>query len=116
MTVTLTQYMPSTIYASFEGNNIENSDFAYVRIHLVKKARVTIAASSEANYDIGYAASKPCISKAQVQSVGGIFASGNGEVATREFDAGQDIYIGYSKDYNTQQYNDSVTIEVEDVV
>ena len=115
MTVTLSQTLPSIIYALFEGNNLENSDFAYVRIHLVKKARVTITASSETNYDIGYAASKPCISKAQVQSVGGIFASGNGGVASQVFNAGQDIYIGYSKDYNTQQYNDSVTIEVEDV-
>jgi len=100
------------ITAEFDGNGYTGGeDFAYIKVRIVKASTVTITPSTENDFDIGYVASKPCVSKSQVQSVGGTFASGS-TVATVNIPAGQDVYIGYSKDSSSVGGNDKVTIVI----
>lgn len=100
------------ITAEFDGSGYTGGeDFAYIKVRIVKASTVTITPSTENNYDVGYVASKPCINKSQVQSVGGTFASGS-TVATVNIPAGRDVYIGYSKDGSSVGGNDKVTIVI----
>ena len=116
MEVSVDQYMSNEISVSFYGNQHSGTpDFAYIRIHLVKDATVQISASCEQTYDFGYAATKPCTSLAQVQSVNGIYASGETGSASRVFEAGTDIYVGYSKDDTLAKFNDGVAITITEV-
>lgn len=116
MEVSVDQYMSNEISVSFYGNQHSGTpDFAYIRIHLVKDATVQISASCEQTYDFGYAAIKPCTSLAQVQSVNGIYASGETGSASRVFEAGTDIYVGYSKDDTLAKFNDGVAITITEV-
>ena len=87
-------------------------DFAYVKLKIVKASSITIAPSTEANCDYGYAAYQPCATKAQVTSpgVGIVYAAGStsqsGSLSVGE------VYIGYLKDSSVVSGNDSVTITI----
>lgn len=102
----------TVITAEFDGNGYTGGeDFAYIKVRIVKASTVTITPSTENDFDIGYVASKPCVNKSQVQSVGGTFASGS-TVATVNIPAGREVYIGYSKDSSSVGGNDKITIVI----
>jgi hypothetical protein len=113
ITHTIDQSSPTDIIATFNGNNYTGDDFAYIKVHVIKPCSVKITPSSENNYDFGYVATRPCATKAQVQSpgVGIVYASGT-TVKTGSLTAGQDVYIGYSKDGSGVSGNDKVVIEI----
>lgn len=112
MTHTIDQSSPTDIIATFNGNNYNGVDFAYIKVHVIKACSVKITPSSENNYDYGYVATRPCATKAQVTSpgVGIVYASGT-TVKTGTLTAGQDVYIGYLKD-SAVSGNDNVVIEL----
>lgn len=112
MTASIDQSSPTDIIATFNGNNYSGNDFAYIKVHVIKPCSVKITPSSENNYDFGYVATRPCATKAQVQSpgVGIVYASGT-TVKTGSLTAGQDVYIGYLKD-SAVGGSDSVVIEL----
>lgn len=113
MEVEVLQGSPSSIRLRFVGNHFGGVDFSYARVRLVKRARITITAHSETNYDVGYAASQPCANWFLIPE-GSLSASGDGVVATRVFEAGQDVFVGYAKGYGHEAYGDYVVILIED--
>ena len=112
ITHTIDQSSPTDIIATFEGNGYTGGqDFAYIKVHIIKACTVKITPSSENGYDIGYVAKKPCTTAAEVTSAGGTYTSGT-TVKTVSLSAGQDVYIGYSKDGSGVSGNDKVEIEI----
>lgn len=115
MSATISQGSARTITIAIDGNHYGGGyDFAYLKVHLVNRSRVTIAPSTQADYDFGYAATKPCLTMSEVEAVNGEYAYGT--VAQEKiFAAGQDIFVGYSKNYSSYGNNDSVVITIEEI-
>lgn len=103
-----------TTTITFNGNNYNGNDFAFVKFKVVKNSSISIAPSTENNYDYGYVATRPCATKAQVTSagVGIVYASGS-TTKTGSVSAGQEVYIGYLKD-SAVSGNDSVSITISE--
>ena len=103
-----------TTTITFNGNNYNGNDFAFVKFKVVKNSSISITPSTENNYDYGYVATRPCATKAQVTSpgVGIVYASGT-TTKTGSVSAGQEVYVGYLKD-SAVSGNDSVSITISE--
>lgn len=101
-----------TTTITFNGNDYNGNDFAYVKFKVVKNSSISITPSTENNYDYGYVATRPCATRAQVTSPGTgiVYASGT-TTKTGSVSAGQEVYIGYLKD-SAVSGNDKVVIEI----
>jgi len=101
-----------TTTITFNGNNYSGNDFCFLKFKVVKNSSISIAPSTENNYDYGYVANRPCATKAQVTSpgVGIVYASGT-TTKTGSVSAGSEVFIGYLKDSSVSG-NDTVTITV----
>ena len=101
-----------TTTITFNGNNYSGNDFCFLKFKVVKNSSISIAPSTENNYDYGYVANRPCATKAQVTSpgVGIVYASGT-TTKTGSVSAGSEVFIGYLKDSSVSG-NDSVTITI----
>ena len=101
-----------TTNITFNGNDYSGNDFCFLKFKVVKNSSISIAPSTENNYDYGYVATRPCATKAQVTSpgVGIVYASGS-TTKTGSVSAGDEVYIGYLKDSSVSG-SDSVTITI----
>ena len=101
-----------TTTITFNGNNYSGNDFCFLKFKVVKNSSISIAPSTENNYDYGYVANRPCATKAQVTSpgVGIVYASGT-TTKTGSVSAGSEVFVGYLKDSSVSG-NDSVTITI----
>ena len=112
ITETVSQVGLYQIDIKFEGHDYaDENDFAYIKVRINRDCTITITPSTENGFDVGYVASKPCISRTQVQAAGGTYATGNTPVSV-SLSAGQDVYVGYAKDGSTVSGDDSVEITI----
>ncbi len=95
-----------------ESKNIGSNDYAGIHITANRAIKITLQASTEANYDYGYmSVSNPvCTSK----SLAEVYVSGT-ESVSKTIYAGESRYVGFFKDGTTSGNDDKVTITIEEV-
>lgn len=95
---------------TFDGGKSEATDWGYTRITANKRVNVRIYASSESNYDIGWANSTAITTRDGALNAE-YEASGTAEYSFY-LNAGESIYIGYVKDSSYFSNNDKITFDI----
>ncbi|MGI6079182.1 MAG: hypothetical protein ACOYCB_13690 [Fastidiosipilaceae bacterium] len=95
---------------TFDGGKSGATNWGYTRITATKRVNVRIYASSERNYDIGWANSS-YITTTEGALNAEHHASG-AEVDSFYLNAGESIYIGYVKDTSRFANNDKITFDI----
>lgn len=110
MTYTLTNFQSGADLV-FNGNGQTKADWIYVCLTCKYRTRINLTASSE-SVDRGYVARKPIVDSGSV--VNNALAYVGGEDADQYIaEAGEVVYIGYTKDDSIALHHDTITIEIE---
>lgn len=95
---------------TFDGGKSEATDWGYTRITANKRVNVRIYASSESNYDIGWANSTAITTR--VGALNAEHHASGTEGDSFYLNAGESIYIGYVKDSSWFANNDKITFDI----
>lgn len=99
---------PSTTKITFDGKMQDGRDWAMLRLVARQRLEITIKASSENNYDIGWADDTPCGNDAS----GAQYKASGTATTTFYLNAGESIYIGYTKDGSQYSNQDKIVFEI----
>jgi hypothetical protein len=87
-------------------------DWCYICLTCKQRTRINLYASTENNYDKGYVAHKPIVDSTKVNAEALVYTSGTSQ-AQYIAQAGEVVYIGYSKDSSRVGNDDKITVEIE---
>ena len=87
-------------------------DWSYVKVKFEKRTRINMTASSESNFDYGYVATMPLATKSEVTANALGYVSGTGAQQVIA-NAGDVLYLGYTKDGTAASNNDRIEFELE---
>ena len=87
-------------------------DWCYICLTCKFRTRINLYASTEDGYDKGYVAHKPIVNSSQVNAEALVYTSGTSQ-AQYIAQAGEVVYIGYSKDISNVSGDDTITVEIE---
>ena len=113
--MTLDDFSPHLSGANFVLNghgSTSRYDWCYICLTCKYRTRINLYASTENGYDKGYVAHKPIVNSTQVDSEALVYASGTSQ-AQYIAQAGEVVYIGYSKDISNVSGDDTITVEIE---
>ncbi len=113
--MTIDDFSPYLSGANFVLNghgSTSRYDWCYICVTCKYRTRINLYASTEDDYDKGYVAHKPIVNSSQVNSEALAYVSGNSQ-AQYIAEAGEVVYIGYSKDVSNVEGDDTITVEIE---
>lgn len=113
--MTLDDFSPFLSGANFVLNghgSTSRYDWCYICLTCKYRTRINLYASTENNYDKGYVAHKPIVDSTKVNAEALVYASGTSQ-AQYIAQAGEVVYIGYSKDISNVSGDDTITVEIE---
>lgn len=87
-------------------------DWCYISVTCKDRARINLSASTEDGHDKGYVAHKPIVNSLQVSIESLASVSGTSQ-AQYIAEAGEVVYIGYSKDISLVENDDKITVGIE---
>ena len=87
-------------------------DWAYVRVKFNKRTRINMTASSESNCDYGYVGALPYATKSAITANARGYVTGTGYKQVIA-EAGEILFLGYTKDGTASSNNDKITFEIE---
>ena len=87
-------------------------DWCYICLTCKQRTRINLYASTENGYDKGYVAHKPIVDSTKVNAEALVYVSGTSQVQYIA-EAGEVVYIGYSKDISQVSGDDTITVEIE---
>ena len=87
-------------------------DWCYICLTCKQRTRINLYASTENNYDKGYVAHKPIVDSTKVNAEALVYTSGTAQ-AQYIAQAGEVVYIGYSKDSSQVKNDDKITVEIK---
>lgn len=97
----------------FDGQQTNNGcDWAYVCIEVTARTRINIHASTEASYDLGYVATRPLLKRTDVFN-DALETAGGTMTAQYIAEAGEVLFLGYTKDSSSYGNNDRIEFELE---
>ena len=107
----------NTIYGAtfmLDGNlGTGRYDWCYICVTCKHDMRISLFARTEAGYDKGYVAHKPIVDSTQVSTEALISVSGSSE-AQYVAEAGEVVFIGYSKNSENVSGDDLIVVEIEE--
>ena len=87
-------------------------DWCYICLTCKQRTRINLHASTESDYDNGYVAHKPIVESELVNAEALVHTSGTSQ-AQYTAEAGEVVYIGYSKDFGNVSGDDTITVEIK---
>lgn len=113
--MTLDNFHPYLSGANFVLNghgSTSRYDWCYICVTCKYRTRINLYASTESGYYKGYVAHKPIVDSTKVNAEALVYASGTSQ-AQYIAEAGEVVYIGYSKDISNVSGDDTITVEIE---
>lgn len=108
MSVTEEWVNPTKTKITFDGKMQDGRDWAMLRLVARQNLEITIQASSENNYDIGWADDTPRGNSAS----GALYKASGTATTTFYLNVGESIYIGYTKDSSQYSNQDKIVFEI----